>query len=71
MPAGPAPEASDDLPQTGAGDLLPVLVLAGGALLLTGLGVVLLVPLQRRRGQLTRAGQPHAPAGPPSPPSWP
>lgn len=42
-------EASD-LPQTGAGDSLPVLVLAGSALLLTGAGLGLLVPRQRRRG---------------------
>lgn len=49
VPADTSSSAGGDLPQTGAGDSLPVLVLGGSALLLTGLGVVLLVPLQRRR----------------------
>ena len=52
-PADTTTEAGGDLPQTGAGDSLPVLVLAGGALLLTGLGVVLLVPMHRRQGGLS------------------
>ncbi|WP_372734131.1 neocarzinostatin apoprotein domain-containing protein [Nocardioides sp.] len=52
-PAATTPEvttaAGGDLPKTGAGDSLPVLVLAGSALLLSGLALSLLVPTQRRR----------------------
>lgn len=45
-----APSAGSDLPHTGPTDAIPVVVLGGTALLLSGLGLTLLLPMRRRHG---------------------
>ncbi|MDD9350637.1 LPXTG cell wall anchor domain-containing protein, partial [Mumia sp.] len=53
--ANPAPTVPDNdnagaLPKTGGTDSLPVLLMAAGALLMGGLGVLLVFPGRRRHG---------------------
>lgn len=51
-PAPTAPESNNAgaLPKTGGADSMPVLLMAAGALLMGGLGVLLILPGRRRQG---------------------
>lgn len=47
-PTAPAAERAADLPKTGPSESLPVILIAGSALLLTGAGLLVLLPRRRR-----------------------